>query len=141
MDFSYSLTTTVWVLDEANLFIKKLKVVTRNASFQDYNYLFLSFSENGSKKALEGQANYALKTGDEAEEMEADIMPLNRISTNDLAATVERLAANPNLQNLASRDVSTREAIKSLRSLFNDQRFQVSYQFAQKVSIFMYYQY
>jgi hypothetical protein len=93
----------------------------------------LSFSENGSKKALEGQANYALKTGDEAEEMEADIMPLNRISTNDLAATVERLAANPNLQNLASRDVSTREAIKSLRSLFNDQRFQVSYQFAQKV--------
>ena len=100
--------------------------------------IFLSFSENGSKKALEGQANYALKTGDEAEEMEADIMPLNRISTNDLAATVERLAANPNLQNLASRDVSTREAIKSLRSLFNDQRFQVSYQFAQKVSIFMY---
>jgi len=89
--------------------------------------------ENGSKKALEGQANYALKTGDEAEEMEADIMPLNRISTNDLAATVERLAANPNLQNLASRDVSTREAIKSLRSLFNDQRFQVSYQFAQKI--------
>ena len=45
MDFSYSLTTTVWVLDEANLFIKKLKVVTRNASFQDYNYLFNHFQK------------------------------------------------------------------------------------------------
>ena len=79
----------------------------------------------------EGKANFAFKTGDEGEEI--DMTPLNQTSIDNLAATVERLAANPNLQNLASRDVSTREAIKSLRSLFNDQRFQKSYQFAQKV--------
>ena len=90
------------------------------------------FSENGAKKAMaEGKANFAFKTGDEGEEI--DMTPLNQTSIDNLAATVERLAANPNLQNLASRDVSTREAIKSLRSLFNDQRFQKSYQFAQKV--------
>ena len=79
----------------------------------------------------EGKSNFAFKTGDEGEEI--DMTPLNQTSIDNLAATVERLAANPNLQNLASRDVSTREAIKSLRSLFNDQRFQRSYQFAQKV--------
>ena len=81
----------------------------------------------------EGKANFAFKTGDEGEEI--DMTPLNQTSIDNLAATVERLAANPNLQNLASRDVSTREAIKSLRSLFNDQRFQKSYQFAQKVRV------
>ena len=48
----------------------------------------------------------------------------------DLTATVERLASNPDLQTL---DSSTRDTIKSLRSLLNDQRFQKSYQFAQKV--------
>ena len=49
----------------------------------------------------------------------------------DLTATVERLASNPDLQTL---DSSTRDTIKSLRSLLNDQRFQKSYQFAQKVT-------
>lgn len=91
-----------------------------------------ALKENGAKKAMaEGKANFAFKTGDEGEEI--DMTPLNQTSIDNLAATVERLAANPNLQNLASRDVSTREAIKSLRSLFNDQRFQKSYQFAQKI--------
>jgi len=91
-----------------------------------------ALKENGAKKAMaEGKSNFAFKTGDEGEEI--DMTPLNQTSIDNLAATVERLAANPNLQNLASRDVSTREAIKSLRSLFNDQRFQRSYQFAQKI--------
>ena len=35
-------------------------------------------------------------------------------------STVERLGANPNLQKLTSRDVSTWEAIKSLGSWFNE---------------------
>lgn len=62
-------------------------------------------------------------------------MPLNRLSTSDLTATVERLASDSGLQNLAARDARMREAIKGLRSLLNDQRFQQSYQFAQKVNL------
>ena len=55
---------------------------------------------------------------------------LSRISTHDLLASIERLASDPSMQNL---DVRTLDAIKSLRSLMNDQRFQKSFQFAQKV--------
>ena len=80
---------------------------------------------------LAGKNNYAFKTDEEVEDV--DHMPLSRISIDNLSATLERLASNPNFQNLASTDVNTREAIKSLENLFNDQRFQRSYQFAQKV--------
>merc|ERR1712223_562096 len=94
-----------------------------------------ALKENSAKKAMtEGKYNNAFKSNDEGTTNEAeDLMPLSRISINNLASTVERLASDPDLQNLASRHSSTREAIKSLRSLFNDQRFQRSYQFAQKI--------
>ena len=76
----------------------------------------------------EGKANAAYKTGDEDEDS-----VLSKYSTMDLTATVERLASNPDLQTLAARDSATRDTINSLRSLLKDQRFQKSYQFAQKV--------
>ena len=78
----------------------------------------------------EGKANAAYKTGDEDEDS-----VLSKYSTMDLTATVERLASNPDLQTLAARDSTTRDTINSLRSLLKDQRFQKSYQFAQKVRI------
>ena len=87
-------------------------------------------AENGVSKSREGgKANYGYKTGEEDEE---EFM-LSEISTSDLLASIERLASDPSMQNLASRDVRTHDAIKSLRSLMNDQRFQKSFQFAQKV--------
>ena len=90
----------------------------------------LSNAENGVSKSREGgKANYGYKTGEEDEE---EFM-LSEISTSDLLASIERLASDPSMQNLASRDVRTHDAIKSLRSLMNDQRFQKSFQFAQKV--------
>ena len=81
-------------------------------------------TENGLRNK-EGKANYGYKTGDEVEDS-----VLSKYSTMDLTATVERLASNPDLQTL---DASTRDTIKILRSLLNDQRFQKSYHFAQKV--------
>ena len=83
----------------------------------------------------DGKANAAFTTGDELEDS-----VLSKYSTMDLTATVERLASNPDLQTLAARDSETRDTsirdtIKSLRSLLNDQRFQKSYQFAQKVKL------
>lgn len=83
-----------------------------------------ALKENGLRNK-EGKANFAYKTGDEVEDS-----VLSKYSTMDLTATVERLASNPDLQTL---DSSTRDTIKSLRSLLNDQRFQKSYQFAQKI--------
>ena len=87
-----------------------------------YNNFF--FLENGVSKSKEGKANHGYKTGDE------DVFMLSRISTHDLLASIERLASDPSMQNL---DVRTLDAVKSLRSLVNDQRFQKSFQFAQKV--------
>ena len=99
--------------------------------------LLLLTERNGATSSVkkEGKANFAFGTGDEAymEAEDGDMFNLSRISTGDLAATVERLAADPALQNLASRDPRTLDAIQNLRSLFNDQRFQRSYHFAQKV--------
>lgn len=86
-----------------------------------------ALKENGVNKSKEGKANYGYKTGDE------DSFMLSRISTNDLLASIERLASDPLMQSLASKDVRTQDAIKSLRSLMNDQRFQKSFQFAQKI--------
>ena len=58
---------------------------------------------------------------------------LSRLTASDLLASIERLASDPSMQTLARRDVRTDDAIKSLRTLINDQRFQKSFQFAQKV--------
>ena len=58
---------------------------------------------------------------------------LSRLTSSDLLASIERLASDPSMQTLARRDVRTDDAIKSLRTLINDQRFQKSFQFAQKV--------
>ena len=88
------------------------------------NVILLMLTENGLRNK-EGKANYGYKTGDEVEDS-----VLSKYSTMDLTATVERLASNPDLQTL---DASTRDTIKILRSLLNDQRFQKSYHFAQKV--------
>ena len=49
----------------------------------------------------EGKYNNAFKSNDEGTTNEADdLMPLSRISINNLASTVERLASDPDLQNL-----------------------------------------
>ena len=84
-------------------------------------------------RSKEGRSNYAYKTGEGDDD---NGLMLSRISTSDLAASIERLASDPALANLAARDMTTRDAIKSLRGLLNDQRFQKSFQFAQKVIYF-----
>jgi hypothetical protein len=89
------------------------------------------FLEKGIRKDQQGKANNAYKTGDEEDDDDDEIL-LSNISTNDLIAAVERLTTDPSMQILASRD----ETIKNLswiRGLFNDRRFQKSFEFAQKV--------
>ena len=87
-------------------------------------------SENGIGRNREGKANFGYsKTGEDVE----DEFMLSRLTSSDLLASIERLASDPSMQTLARRDVRTDDAIKSLRTLINDQRFQKSFQFAQKV--------
>ncbi len=77
-------------------------------------------------------------THDEGQEAARVDPKLIGITTSDLAGVLERLASDSGMQNLASTDPTTRNAIASLRGLLNDQRFQKSFQFAQKVSKNMY---
>ena len=69
------------------------------------------------------------------DEAEAAGSRLGSVATSDLAAALERLATDAGMQNLAATDATTRDAITTLRGLFNDQRFQKSFQFAQKVTL------
>ena len=94
------------------------------------------FPENGIGRNREGKANFGYsKTGEDVE----DEFMLSRLTSSDLLASIERLASDPSMQTLARRDVRTDDAIKSLRTLINDQRFQKSFQFAQKVCIFAHF--
>lgn len=89
-----------------------------------------ALKENGIGRNREGKANFGYsKTGEDVE----DEFMLSRLTSSDLLASIERLASDPSMQTLARRDVRTDDAIKSLRTLINDQRFQKSFQFAQKI--------